>query len=157
MVLAILAAGWTLLRFPWIIPYGSAPALRLVAFAALAGALALAARLSSRAVYRPDVPRPDHKAPSDHTAPPHPQPPFQSDTDGLRELLPAPEYERLLADLLERPGDGYGPPDSGALTDAEQRLRCAFSETALGMVILDGQWNIRSANQGQADMTGYTQ
>jgi diguanylate cyclase (GGDEF)-like protein/PAS domain S-box-containing protein len=60
---------------------------------------------------------------------------FLPEEDGLRELLPEADYERLLAELDAAPAPG---------------------EAATGTVILDREWKIQSADGGMAEITGYT-
>jgi diguanylate cyclase (GGDEF)-like protein/PAS domain S-box-containing protein len=69
---------------------------------------------------------------------------FLPEEDGLRELLPEADYERLLAELEASPAMDDSQPAAGAPSDA-----------ATGMVILDREWRIQSANGGMADITGY--
>jgi diguanylate cyclase (GGDEF)-like protein/PAS domain S-box-containing protein len=59
---------------------------------------------------------------------------FVPEQDGLKELLAADDYERVLSEL-----------DSTAAT----------GDAAMGMVILDREWKIQSANRGMAEITGY--
>jgi len=59
---------------------------------------------------------------------------FVPEQHGLKELLAADDYERLLARL-------EAPPATG--------------DAAMGMVILDRAWKIQSANRGMEEITGY--
>jgi diguanylate cyclase (GGDEF)-like protein/PAS domain S-box-containing protein len=69
---------------------------------------------------------------------------FVPEQHGLKELLAEADYERLLAEL-----------SSTAARDSDQHLSHALSEAAMGMVILDREWKIQSANRGMEEITGY--
>ena len=64
--------------------------------------------------------------------------------DGQPALLPASGYEQLLQACAET----YA-------SEGEQQLQIALRHAAMGMVILDPDWKILSANQRAAEMTGY--
>ncbi len=69
---------------------------------------------------------------------------FVPEQHGLRELLAEDDYERLLAKL-----------DASPPKDDDQRLSYALSDAAMGMMILDREWKIQSANRGMEEITGY--
>ena len=73
---------------------------------------------------------------------------FVPEEAGLRELLAEDDYERLLAELDARPAtDEKTAPDEGPASTP--------GDAATGMVILDREYKIQSANGGMADITGY--
>ena len=82
---------------------------------------------------------------------------FLPEQDGLRELLPEADYERLLAELALTPSTADDdPPDERLAADGDRGLGDAPSQAATGMVVLNREWKIQSANPGMADITGYS-
>jgi diguanylate cyclase (GGDEF)-like protein/PAS domain S-box-containing protein len=77
---------------------------------------------------------------------------FVPEQHGLRELLAGEDYERVLAQLEATPATGEDLLRAG---DDDQRLSHALGGAATGMVILDREWRIQSADRGMAEMTGY--
>jgi diguanylate cyclase (GGDEF)-like protein/PAS domain S-box-containing protein len=87
---------------------------------------------------------------------------FVPEQHGLRELFPEDDYERLLAELEATPAtpdadfDAGFDPNAVPARDDDQRLSHALSDAAMGMLILDREWKIQSANRGMEEITGYT-
>jgi diguanylate cyclase (GGDEF)-like protein/PAS domain S-box-containing protein len=123
---------------------GLASGAGLMAFAAVAYRLSRMGRLHRRSVENP-------RSNSDNSA-------FLSEQDGLLELLPEAEYERVLAELAATPptADDDPSPHERVSQEGDPQLGNALSDAAMGMVILDREWKIQSANRGMADITGYT-
>ena len=71
---------------------------------------------------------------------------FLPEPHGLREPLPHGDYDREFARLERNTPAG----------DVDERLANALSDSAMGLVILDREWKIQSANRGMAEITGYT-
>ena len=72
------------------------------------------------------------------------RPNFVPGQHGLRELLAEADYERLLAELDSTPAGG-----------GDLQFSHALSDDATGMMILDREWKIQSANRWVEEITGY--
>jgi diguanylate cyclase (GGDEF)-like protein/PAS domain S-box-containing protein len=71
---------------------------------------------------------------------------FVPEEHGLRELLAAADYDRVLAELEATPASD----DDFGNQDVQQPVR-----PSMGMVILDREWKIQSANREMAEISGY--
>jgi len=144
------------------------PGVHQLAGAAIAGAMSLAAWAFIR---RPPS-RSGQGANTRNAARGAPAPCSLPDQAGLRELRADSDYRRMLETLEATPATSPAidaEADGGDLpnlakdhyraddeTGGAQQLSHAFRDAAMGMVILDREWKILSANQKLADATGFS-